>query len=294
MTDATVLCVGHGNVDIAIPVEDIPEEDFSADVLQKPVQSVGGAAANTAQAIASFGYDTHFMSTIGDDNEGDIVVNQLKKSGVTPHVVRSGLTTVIRALITQKGDPRYLGFADELEDFSLNDISDEAWGNIDHVHVTSFGSQADDIAEQAAADGKTVSFTPTQGYGNYNYETVVENADVIFMNEREAEIFRDRHFFAGVAETTTMVTTQGSMGASVYAPNGITTHLGFNVDRPELSDTIGAGDAFTAGFLAAWLDGADNEASLARANAAGAYAVTTVGAPNSTNTEFVDNLTNDS
>ena len=48
--------------------------------------------------------------------------------------------------------------------------------------------------------------------------------------------------------------------------------------RPvEAIDTTGAGDAFVAAFLAARLSGADIEAALERAAAAGAAASTTLG-----------------
>jgi ribokinase len=43
-------------------------------------------------------------------------------------------------------------------------------------------------------------------------------------------------------------------------------------------DPTGAGDAFAAGLLAAWLDGAAPAAALAAGVAAGAVAVTRVGA----------------
>ena len=42
-------------------------------------------------------------------------------------------------------------------------------------------------------------------------------------------------------------------------------------------DTVGAGDAFVAGYLSALLDGLDVPARLARGNACGALACTTPG-----------------
>jgi sugar/nucleoside kinase (ribokinase family) len=42
-------------------------------------------------------------------------------------------------------------------------------------------------------------------------------------------------------------------------------------------DSTGAGDAFAAGFVAAWLSGADPRAALERGIAAGAKAVQTLG-----------------
>lgn len=292
MRDKTVLCAGHANLDIPLPVESFAEEDGSADIKEKPERQVGGAATNTAQVLNEW-RDTHLLSVVGQDKEGDEVIEKLESSGVTPHFERGGETTVVYGIQTPTSDPRYYAYSDELSGFGINEVDDTVWQDVDHVHITSYGSGADEVAEGAKSAGKTVSFVPTQGYNRRNYETVVENADVVFLNENEAEIFRDRHYFAGVAEDTVIVTTQGSMGASVYSPDGVLTNPGYNIDRPSISDTIGAGDSFAAGFLHGWLsEDKTRQEELELANATGAYAVTMTGAPKGVNREFVRELVN--
>jgi len=76
---------------------------------------------------------------------------------------------------------------------------------------------------------------------------------------------------AGVRE---VVVKRGAAGAAVYTADG---HL----EAPALAvtcvDTVGAGDAFTAGYLSALLDGVDIAGRLHRGILAGAFAVSTRG-----------------
>ncbi|MEK8108357.1 PfkB family carbohydrate kinase [Micromonospora sp. M12] len=76
---------------------------------------------------------------------------------------------------------------------------------------------------------------------------------------------------AGVTE---VVVKHGAGGATSHRATG-------TIHRPARTvpvvDTVGAGDAFVAGLLSAWLDGADAPARLDRAVTTGAFAVATRG-----------------
>ncbi|MDQ0770972.1 2-dehydro-3-deoxygluconokinase [Pseudarthrobacter defluvii] len=76
---------------------------------------------------------------------------------------------------------------------------------------------------------------------------------------------------AGVRE---VVVKRGAAGAAVYTSEGVMEAAAIAVT---CVDTVGAGDAFTAGYLSALLDGADIAARLHRGILAGAFAVSTRG-----------------
>ncbi|WP_262425158.1 PfkB family carbohydrate kinase [Brachybacterium sp. Z12] len=69
-----------------------------------------------------------------------------------------------------------------------------------------------------------------------------------------------------------MVAKLGADGAAALSDGRLHEAPGLVVD---VVDTVGAGDAFVAGYLSAQLDGLDVPARLARANACGALACTT-------------------
>ena len=66
-----------------------------------------------------------------------------------------------------------------------------------------------------------------------------------------------------------VVVKRGPGGAAAFTATGATEAPGFVIDP---LDTVGAGDAFVAGYLSAYLEGLDVADTLVRANACGAMA----------------------
>jgi ribokinase len=287
-----VLCAGHVNWDVVLHTDSIPDPDCSAD-LSNEHATCGGSSTNTARALASLDVKATLLGSIGDDGHADRIERELAATPVRSALARGDVpTTVIYALITENADPRYFARHATFEPVGVDDLTADEWDALDHVHLTTWSNElATALSTAAAADGKTVSFNPTQGYADESFPEVVDAADIIFLNEREADIFRDRHDFAAVITETCVIITNGAAGATVYGPNGVVAHPGFNLGSDQLADTVGAGDAFVGGFLAAWL--ADHttrdayETAVAQANACGAYAVTTVGSPGALDADWV-------
>jgi 2-dehydro-3-deoxygluconokinase len=73
-----------------------------------------------------------------------------------------------------------------------------------------------------------------------------------------------------------VVVKLGADGALVTDADGRTIRIPA-LDVPRVVDPVGAGDAFTAGYIAYTLEGASPEQALRAANACGALAVSTVG-----------------
>lgn len=281
-----VLCVGHINWDVVLHTETIPDPDHS-EAISEDYMNSGGSATNTALALSSLGVDVNLLGSIADDKYGQFVQNALEESEVSPSLVRNAeATTLIYAIITEGADPRYLARNQEIGTVSIDSLEKAVWDEIDHLHTTSFSPKyAGNIAQQAKEDGKTVSFNPSQGYGNNKFPDVIDAADVIFLNEREAALFRQRHNFGEIASEKCITITHGSAGSTTYTPNGVYNHSGFSM--VEIEDTIGAGDSFVAGFLSEWLSSENCKMALAKANACGASAVRCVGAPDELDTEWI-------
>jgi 2-dehydro-3-deoxygluconokinase len=109
-------------------------------------------------------------------------------------------------------------------------------------------------------------------------EPLAARADLLFLSEDEAELLfggsdpqRIRKAKRGIqAETVVVHRADGAFAVE----DGVSEMAGYSVD---VVDTVGAGDAFVAGFLSGRLRGWGTEECLDMANACGACAVTVPG-----------------
>jgi fructokinase len=115
----------------------------------------------------------------------------------------------------------------------------------------------------------------------------LRQAHVVKVNDAEASLLSEMLFgeamaaprFAQETHNTygvqVVLVTLGADGCLVATPDGVTHVPGHPV---AVVDTVGAGDAFSAGFLAAWLRGQSPPEAAAVGNTLGAYVAARRGA----------------
>jgi 2-dehydro-3-deoxygluconokinase len=108
---------------------------------------------------------------------------------------------------------------------------------------------------------------------------IVERADLLFLSEEEAELLLGGESGEAIQEArrglrAQTVVVHRAEGAFAVEDAGVTERAGYPV---EVADTVGAGDAFVAGFLSGRLRGWETGECLGLANACGACAVTVQG-----------------
>jgi 2-dehydro-3-deoxygluconokinase len=259
--------------------------------------SVAGAEANVAIALSRLGHVARWASAAGNDETGQLVLRTLRAEGVlTDHVVRreGAPTGVMLRDVAPGGVARvhYYRQGSAASTLSWDDVRPAAERGYSGLHLTGITG--------ALGRGPLEAITEAAGHArrsgawvslDVNHRALLWTRDVaaralrpllqdvtvliasedelaVVAGEREAE--RDRVealLRAGVEE---VVVKRGAAGASYY--DARTTF-----DVPALAvpvvDVIGAGDAFTAGYLSGRLDGLDPRGRLERANTLGAAAV---------------------
>lgn len=288
-----ILCVGHVNLDEILYTDKELRQERSSGV--DSIISAGGGATNTATVLSNnenIG-DVYLAGDVRSDVRGKKVVESLSRNGVELALEPndSGKTTKIRAVITPGKNPQYMHEDESMSYFEPDDIDDNTWDLINHVHITSFDVDiATLFAERAKDENITVSFNPTQGYFDESFESVVELSDLVQMNRGESEEFTKRHGSVGavVNNETDVVVTHGPAGSTFYSPSNIAHHEGYTVEN--VIDTVGAGDSFMAGLISAWINDKDPEESLKVANAHGALSVGHRGSPESISQNDIDDL----
>ena len=115
---------------------------------------------------------------------------------------------------------------------------------------------------------------------------LLSKSNIVKLNDDELIIISDWFGFLGsqqekmrqlydALKLNVLITTRGSKGACLIAHGEYCEHSGFKV---ETVDTVGSGDAFLAGFLAAMFEGKEMKRAIAEACAIGAYVATQAGA----------------
>jgi fructokinase len=228
----------------------------------------GGSPLNVAVGLRRLGVPTTLHSSFGADPHGVAIARHLEASGVTitPGTIRDRPTSVALATIGADGAASYT-FSIEWDPASL----DVALDGVAALHVGSIGAVLEPgatLVERLLAEQRpsaTISYDPNirpQLMGSADVarprvERIVALADVVKASDEDlAWLYPD-------ADTATVMTdwlargaalvvvTRGSDGADALAASG---PVRVPAPATEIVDTIGAGDSFMSGLLAALSD----------------------------------------
>ena len=250
----------------------------------------GGSAANQAAWLASFGVSVDFVARVGAaDVESETA--RFKAIGVTPHLVGDPTheTGRLIALIDPDGERSFLTDRGANEALEARDISDALIEAAALIHLSGYSFFAPspraavlDVIRRAG--DKPISVDPASAeflreVGADNFLAWTRGAAILFPNEEEAAILAgsddpETQCARLAAHYPLVVIKRGAAGAEAAAGD---ERWRVKAPKIEAVDTTGAGDAFVAAFLAARLSGADIQAALERAAAAGAAASASVG-----------------
>ena len=233
----------------------------------------GGGPFNTARALARFRVPTAFLGHLSTDASGCMLAELLAAEGANLDLVTYGSepTTVALAEVDQDGLAKYEFFVEGTSAPNLTPlmIPDELAPDINAVHVGTLGLVLEPMAStlmhmiRRESAQRLVMLDPNIRPGlaadNQKYRdclsrlvaqsTIVKasEADLSWLNpELGYEAAAERILEAGAR---LVVVTLGSQGAFAITDN---MRLSAQAPRVDVVDTIGAGDAFSAGLLA-WL-----------------------------------------
>ncbi|MDG4779878.1 PfkB family carbohydrate kinase [Micromonospora sp. WMMD961] len=256
----------------------------------------GGQAANTAAWVAAQRVDVTLVGAVGDDDAGRDRVAELTRAGVDCAVERiegvpTGTVIVLadddeRTMVSQRGANLRLTAAHV-------ERAVAAAPDAGHLHLSAYtlldaASRGAGLRALAAARerGLTISVdaasaAPLRRVGAAAFLGWVRDVDLLLVNADEATVLAgglDPAAQGRVLSATArrVVVKRGAAGA-VWVDRTAAVCVA-PARRVAVVDVTGAGDAFAAGLLTAWLAGATPAAALGRATDLGALAVSTAGA----------------
>ena len=288
-----VHVVGNLNLDIILGPLDRWPSPGTETILPDTALRAGGAAANAALALHALGTPLRLHGDVGDDAFGDVLLAELDVLGdATATVSRIHAPTAYSVGITHIGDERtfftFLGHLEKYDPTTLNSTLARSDGDIllicGYFLVPGLrGEHLERTLRIAAERHHTVVLDtgwPSEGWTTAIREelaALLPNVDLVLPNAGELAGWTGME---GLEPALTSLESQGPRAVVKLGPEGAAwldsgklRRLPSPADR--VIDTVGAGDAFNAGLLAALQRGHPLEASVEAATRTAVFAIAT-------------------
>jgi fructokinase len=255
---------------------------------------IGGAPLNVAAHASRLGVDAWLMSAVGDDELGMRALAEIRRHGIHSDFIQvlPGIPTgTVPVTLSASGQPSYAITENVAWDrITVDEGRLERLGSLDFSMLV-FGSLSqratvsrETLARVRHALGDTPAFFDVNLRQDYFDREVLEaslsSASILKLNGDEVAVLSKLLFGMRVATgefcrlvrdrfgVDLVIVTMGGDGALVASAEGQSQAPG---DPVKVVDAVGAGDAFAAAFIQAYLGGMDALPAVARANLLGAY-----------------------
>ncbi len=268
-----LLAVGELLVDL------ISEEAGTLAEAQRFARYQGGSPANLTRNLALLGSRAALVACVGNENLGRFLTDQVAQTGVlTDHIIVDPIApTSIVVVSRTAGTPDFIAYREADIVIRPEHIPDDLLARSTLYHTTCFALSREpaqssilDGAHRAAGTGCTLSidvnYAPSIWNDRAEAQRIVadycsDGALVKLSDDDVARLFDDdgiapeealRRFHDWGARLVCL--TQGATGSLVSWDHGnARAHVAAHTVT--VADATGAGDAYWAGFLSAWLDG---------------------------------------
>lgn len=240
-------------------------------------KKIGGAPANFAYHVSQFGLPSCVVSAIGDDALGKEIIENFTSKGLGQLIAEVPYPTgTVQVEIDQTGIPLY-------------DIKENvAWDNIPYTeHLDALAKRTKAVCFGSLAQRNVVSretinhfldtmpkdddslivFDVNLRQGFYNKEILcksMQNCNILKINDEELITVSRMFGYPGIDlqdkcwillgkyNLKMLILTCGINGSYVFTPGNVSFQP---TPKVEVADTVGAGDSFTAAFIASILKG---------------------------------------
>lgn len=293
-----IVCVGSSSVDIFFPtgegiITDTPEDltsqkKFSFELgakyqIEDRYEFLGGCAANVAVGLSRLGVEVSCYSRIGKDHLGNMIEHMLEKEGVEISLIQHDerYKSDLSAIVVDKKSGEHTVFFNRDANEKLDVICDDFSG-FDWIFVSALNGDwkrnLEKISEHCRKSKTKMILNPGQRNLKDDCGKVIEavkQTEILILNKDEAleiVMFEDKNSSKEELESeeflikklknlgpNIVALTDGARGAWAY--DGELFIFTETVGKNPV-ETTGAGDAFSSGFVSAYLKGKDIEECL--------------------------------
>ncbi|EIA07640.1 carbohydrate kinase family protein [Flavobacterium frigoris] len=260
-------------------------------------KKIGGAPLNVASRLNSLGGEISMISAVGNDANGEKLVDYLNTVGIntkTVQIKENYGTGVVNVILNEKGNASYdISYPAAWDKIEASPVSTQVVKDADFFVYGSLSSRdlvSNNTLKELLKVAKYSIFDVNLRVPHYTKSNILELlqvADFIKFNDDELhEICQDLNsdkksleqnilFIAEKTNTKTICVTLGSHGAVLYCNNKFYHNCGFRVN---VVDTVGSGDSFLASLIIKLLSGEDPQHAINFASAIGAIVAKNEGA----------------
>lgn len=264
---ARVVTVGSAAVDRVYPVTNLPAPDGGAFARDEQIAD-GGVAANVAVACGRLGHDPGVVSRVGRDDDGDRVLDALDAAGVdTIRVARGDERTSFSLILRDDdGERMIVNGGSAVGALRLDAADRDYYRDADAVFTSAYApdSVVSTILDDArAGDCPPILFDLAgpfaeldgRGTTRETVDALLPHVDCFLAGEVALRSYLDctgREAATELQErgVERAALTSGAAGALLVDGDDVVAVPAFDVP---VVDTTGAGDAFAAGLVDAWL-----------------------------------------
>lgn len=263
-------------------------------------KKIGGAPANFAYHVSQFGLDSMVVSAIGDDRLGAEILENFNDKHLNYEIAEVPYPTgTVQVEIDDAGVPAYeikenvawdnIPFTPELAEIARRTKA-VCFGSLAQRSVVSRETINSFLDTMPQTDDSLVVFDVNLRQGFYTKEILcnsMERCNILKINDEELVTVSRMFGYPGIDlenkcwillgkyNLKMLILTCGVNGSYVFTPGQVSF---VETPKVEVADTVGAGDSFTATFIASILKGLPVNEAHRRAVAVSAYVCTQNGA----------------
>ncbi|KQS35357.1 carbohydrate kinase [Pedobacter sp. Leaf194] len=260
-------------------------------------KKAGGSSMNVALNLHKQSIESNFVSAVGDDDNGKELLAFLAANGFPTDLVQVNKKLPTSTVVVQLDETHQATYTIKepvaWDDIQLTEANIEAVKQADalvYCSLTCRNEHSKQTVTSLLEKAKTKIFDINLRAPFYNKELIaglLAHADILKINEDELLWVKDTFGLTGNTDEQLLkqlssthnieiiCLTLGEKGACVLKDGKLFKHPGYKV---QVADTVGAGDAFLATFVACYLQGYPMETILDNACKVGAFVASQTGA----------------
>lgn len=236
-------------------------------LMQNPIKTGGGSAANTMACFSALGGQGAFFGKVADDAFGKSFADDMIKSNIyfnTPPLSGGPLTAQCLIFVEDNGDRTMNTFLGASVLFSPNDVEENIIADSEIIYLEGYLFDKDEAkkaflkaAEYTHKHNRKLSLTLSDTFCVQRHRAdflnlIEHHVDILFANHFELlELYETQNLDEAMEKLRPhcdiAVITQGENGSTVLTKDQ-TIHIKAH-PVSKVVDTTGAGDAYAAGFL---------------------------------------------